>query len=193
MCQELCGVTLGQREARALNRFDLIARRALPWLSMAVYVLTVLYFTILGRSVSGQPPQLEFFWSYREWLAGDALLGREIALNIALFVPIGFLLSTCLGGTTLYGLRRGFSAVVLSALFSLVVEMGQLMTLRGLFEWDDLISNTVGALIGVWMSRLILDWRHGGIAADWAVLVLLSSVWVCSRQERGSSPTRRII
>ena len=34
-------------------------------------------------------------------------------------------------------------------LFSFTIEMLQLFLMRGLFEWDDVFSNTLGAAIGV--------------------------------------------
>lgn len=108
-----------------------------------IYVFTVIWFTVLKRSVSLQTPQFEVLWSYKKWLAGDWELGIEILGNMAMFFPFGFLLME---------LCRAKGKVILIAisalLFSLTIETLQLVLMRGLFEWDDLISNGVGAILG---------------------------------------------
>jgi hypothetical protein len=40
-------------------------------------------------------------------------------------------------------------------LFSFTIEMLQLFLMRGLFEWDDVFSNTLGAAIGVALYILV--------------------------------------
>ena len=48
------------------------------------------------------------------------------------------------------------AAVVAAAfLFSLTVEALQLFMMRGLFEWDDIFSNTLGAVTGIVLDQLI--------------------------------------
>ena len=44
--------------------------------------------------------------------------------------------------------RQSWIAIVMGAMFSTALEILQLMTHRGLFEWDDIVYNTIGALIG---------------------------------------------
>lgn len=96
--------------------------------------------------------QTEIFWSYKKWLAGNEDMGREIMANIAMFVPFGFLtaavypLSDRRSGTNM---PRTVVVMAAAALFSLTIETLQLFLMRGLFEWDDLVSNTGGALIGL--------------------------------------------
>lgn len=76
-------------------------------------------------------------------MAGDWELGVEILGNMAMFVPFGFMLMSLF--------RRKGKAVLIIALavgFSLMIETSQLLLMRGLFEWDDLISNGLGAVLG---------------------------------------------
>lgn len=61
--------------------------------------------------------------------------------NIAMFIPFGFLLSALLS-------RRRF-IIPAAILSSILIETLQLLLMRGLFEWDDVVSNTIGAAIGV--------------------------------------------
>lgn len=72
----------------------------------------------------------------------------QLVLNVALFVPFGFLLRTVL--------RRGWAwALAGGALVSLFIETTQLTGIWGLypcayrvFDVDDLITNTLGAVLG---------------------------------------------
>ena len=41
----------------------------------------------------------ELFWSYAAWAQGKPGHGREILLNIALFVPLGYFLAAVLDGS----------------------------------------------------------------------------------------------
>ena len=65
------------------------------WLAvtLTLYILTVIWYTVLQRPVSFQTSKYELFWSYKEWLNGDIALGKQVLANIAMFVPFGLLLS----------------------------------------------------------------------------------------------------
>lgn len=74
----------------------------------------------------------------------------QIVLNVILFIPFGFMLSCYL-----YKYHRPqhlFLPILLSGLFvSVSVELLQYLTSRGLTEIDDVMNNTVGAMIG-WLG-----------------------------------------
>ena len=70
------------------------------------------------------------FWSYI-----DPALRQEILLNILLFIPVGLL-------------GRTWRIIPVSAFFSAAIELSQLISHRGLFEFDDIIHNTLGTAIG---------------------------------------------
>ena len=108
---------------------------------LVTYIFIVLCLTVFHRSLRINNAQLDPLWSYKEWLAGDTELGNEILANMAMFVPFGFMLSGVL-------LKRCF-IIPAAIVFSLTIETLQLVLMRGLFEWDDVISNTIGAAIGV--------------------------------------------
>ena len=58
-----------------------------PFPFLTVYLLFVLYITLLSRSSSLlRSCRLELFWSYQVWLQGNAALGREILLNYLGFI-----------------------------------------------------------------------------------------------------------
>ena len=47
-----------------------------------------------------------------------------------------------------------FMAIVLAILFS--IELVQMLTMVGSFDVDDIILNTLGALIGLILTRIVL-------------------------------------
>ena len=75
----------------------------------------------------------EIFWS---WRRRD--LRAQVYSNIILFIPVGFLL----------GIKTGWKCIPLATGISVLIELIQLLTKRGLFEFDDIIHNTAGAVIG---------------------------------------------
>jgi glycopeptide antibiotics resistance protein len=77
------------------------------------------------------------------------LLGQliNIAGNIGLFIPFGFLLPACLNG-------RLKKAIVIFWTGVLLIEFLQLISKRGEFDVDDVILNTLGFLLGYWILRL---------------------------------------
>ena len=112
-----------------------------------IYIFIVLWITVLHRSLRISNAQLDPLWSYKEWFNGDAELGNEILANMAMFVPFGFMLSVVLP-------KRRF-IIPVAIVFSLTIETLQLVLMRGLFEWDDVISNTIGAAVGVLLFQTV--------------------------------------
>lgn len=110
----------------------------------------LLWYTVFSRPVTFQPPQLELFWSYKKWLAGDWGLGWEILGNIVMFIPFGFLLAPCL----FLNKNRFILVLIAGILFSCLIEILQLELWRGLFEYDDIFNNALGTVLGYWLYGL---------------------------------------
>ena len=93
-----------------------------------VYSGLILLLTIGTRAIGIQEAKTDLFWSYKEWLFGNWDVGWQILANIALFIPLGMLLDKkhCL---------------FIPILLSVSIELTQLLTLRGLFEFDDILNN----------------------------------------------------
>jgi glycopeptide antibiotics resistance protein len=70
--------------------------------------------------------------------------------NIILFIPFGFLLP--LLAKKLFSLK---AVIPLAFLLSLTIETVQILTTIGRFDIDDLILNTIGAVIGYYIVRMI--------------------------------------
>lgn len=112
---------------------------------LILFIALVLWYTVLKRNTALHYAQTELLWSYRLWFQGNWKLGLEILGNVAMFIPFGFLASSVLGR------RRAVCVIISAFLLSLCIEVLQLVLMRGLFEWDDVINNTLGALIG-WLA-----------------------------------------
>ncbi len=111
-----------------------------------VYTLCVLFITVIGRFIHedfrAQPIPLS---SYRSYLMTSNI--RElwgIILNVLMFVPLSFLTAQLLREH-----RPVRFALLCSILLTLTIEALQYVTRTGTFEVDDLIHNTLGALIGI--------------------------------------------
>ena len=121
-------------------------RRWVPAL-LAVWAFYVFSLAVLSRSTQPEAQvMLRLFWSYENWPEG----WEQIVANVAVFVPLGFLL----------GLLTGWKGVFAGAGFSLLIELLQLLLRRGVFEFDDILHNTLGTLLGVALAVLLLRLRH---------------------------------
>ena len=78
-----------------------------------------------------------------------------------MFIPFGFLMSALLPTTP--SSKGGKKAAVViggAILFSLIIETLQLVLMRGLFEWDDVFSNTVGAIADLLLYNLLSRFNY---------------------------------
>lgn len=138
---------------------------------LSVYVLANLYETILFRPVkSGMAAELELLWSYREALSiagglavSDMGVLVEILLNVLLYIPMGYLLPFV--WPELRPRRGPVSGRIVAIGFacSVLTELAQLIFRIGLFEFDDMLNNTLGCLIGCVLYEIIQrrhEWRE---------------------------------
>lgn len=119
-------------------------RRVTPRPLLAAYILFILMETVLGRESGVGRVELVPFCSY-----SHPELRMEILLNYVLFIPLGCLLHLC------FGKKWGLKVVLIGFLLSVSIETVQLVFRIGLFEFDDMIGNTVGCLIGAVIGKLI--------------------------------------
>lgn len=128
------------------------------------YIAAVLWITLFSRFGTGRRNFLLPFYSYVEIWKGEWRPLLENIGNVVLFIPLGVALK-CSGVKDVK--RAGFFT-------SLFIEVLQFTFALGTFECDDLIHNTLGAVIGAWCVGKI----GGEIKLSWRV-VLLSMV-LCS-------------
>lgn len=119
------------------------AKRFVLGALLAEYYFLVLCSTVICRA-SHEERSIELmpFWNYPDiWNKVDYPADLiEVLLNMALFVPIGFLL----GGIGLPPKKVLLSGVYLSG----IIEVSQFAFCKGLCETDDVMHNSVGAFLG---------------------------------------------
>lgn len=139
------------RAADRLQRQKGKGRRAvLPTAAFWIYVSIILIITFFSReSGSRQGMDLELFST---WGINDRN-NAYVVENVLLFIPCGFL------GPWAFGfLRKWICCGAFGFGTSLLIELLQLITQRGYFQVDDILTNTLGALIGYLVYR-ILFWK----------------------------------
>lgn len=122
------------------------------------YLFFILCVTLLFRD-SSDSLQFQFFpfWSY------DVLNYKIIAqliLNVLLFMPMGFLLGIIMNEI------RWMQVIEMGSLFSIMIEILQLLTRRGVCNIDDVIHNTIGCAIGYGIFRLCKT-----------ILIIIIKIW----------------
>ncbi len=128
------------KEHRKIN-----IKRLLWWLVFLCYIFVVAGATMFSRGSNYEydmiPP---LFYSYKNaWNNWSITEWRNIILNICMFVPFGLLLPM-----GLKWFRKCYRTYVAGFLFSLLIELSQMIFKIGIFEPDDLLDNTLGAIIG---------------------------------------------
>lgn len=113
---------------------------------LAIYICNVLGITVFNRLPYNRVKyNMELFWSYRA-AAENRKLIWEIVLNYFMLLPFGILGSFYL---------KGRWVILLGLLSSVAIEFTQFFMRRGFFEFDDIIGNTLGVIIGVGMYHLM--------------------------------------
>ena len=120
-------------------------------------MVVLLYYTVVGRySHEEYDYQIHIFYSYRFLLEQfDFQSIRQLAINLVMLIPVGFLLSVIIKGKYKYVI-----ALVLCLLLTVFIESMQLWMKCGSFEIDDIINNMIGAIIGVLIYALIYWITH---------------------------------
>lgn len=99
---------------------------------------------------------------------------KQILLNIALFIPLGYFLPSIFESTRHPYLWALFAALLVSA----SVELTQFLTYRGMLDVDDLISNVCGAAVGLPIYASVEKHRQderGRQAEKWMPVVLIAA------------------
>ena len=127
-------------------------KKALLILVLLVWLVLTLFVTLLRGSGSGfREWNFHLFLAWKEaWSQFTLKVWLNVLLNVALFMPLGFLLP-------LLAQKFKNSWIMLITGFggSLLIELTQLALGRGMFDVDDLFTNTLGAMLG-WALIMVL-------------------------------------
>ena len=118
------------------------------------YIILTIYFLLFaeetGRTVATESynynlelfKEIRRFWDYRETLGRGAFVLNVIG-NVVCFIPMGIMLPLIFKKC-----KNILFTVFMVFLFSLTMEIIQLITKVGSFDVDDLFLNTLGGFIG---------------------------------------------
>ena len=124
---------------------SLVLSRRANLVLLAVYVGVIIYMTLMFRAKGNSGAQFELFWSYKQFLTSPDLR-KEIINNILMFIPLGSILYKC------FESKR---SIIIAAILSILIEAAQYYTGYGLAEFDDVISNCLGAFIGLLAAVIV--------------------------------------
>ena len=108
------------------------------------YTLFIVWYTLLIREPhTDRIFKPELFWAIRAWIVNPTIESKKEAvqylLNILFFIPYGLL----------FPWKDNWKRVLVTALvLSISIELSQYIFNLGWCEVDDVISNTLGAMIG---------------------------------------------
>ncbi|MDE5778474.1 MAG: VanZ family protein [Lachnospiraceae bacterium] len=139
-----------------------------------IYMLCLVYFLLLSDGFGRLEGYTEYrynlkpfqeimrFVKYRNYIDFTSVVVNLLG-NVIAFVPFGALIRWVLNRKIYW-----YQAVAYTFLFSLCVELLQLVARVGVFDVDDLILNTLGGLVGFWVYYILLllnrrsERRHEG-------------------------------
>ena len=114
----------------------------------AIYCLLMVWIILFKLSISpaevqalARPRNINWIPFYYEELSGTRFHRTEILNNLAVFVPFGLYLN-------MLGMKNG-RAVLAGFLFSFTLELCQFVFQLGSSDVTDLITNTLGTLVGI--------------------------------------------
>ena len=136
--------------------------RVISRFCFVIYMIVLVYFLLLsdgfGRMEGYSRYQYNLipFQEIIRFIKYHAYLDFSIVVinllgNVVAFMPFGALIRWVIDRKT-----KWFQATGYTFLFSLCVELLQLVAKVGVFDVDDLILNTLGGLIGFWIYYLLL-------------------------------------
>ena len=129
--------------------------QASAFIALVCFLGVVFASTVFTREPEMRQYELIPFWSWRKIFAKrDKELLLENLLNCILLFPAGCLFPVVAGRSI-----RPKAAYAIGFAFSAVIEVSQLIFCRGLFEWDDMIHNGLGCMVGCMIVNALVGKR----------------------------------
>lgn len=146
------------------------AKRRWGWMALLTLYLSAMYIVV------GVPGVQYIVWDptlnlvpFQDFSTSNI---TGMVLNIVMFAPLGFLLPICFEHY-----RYWSRALTAGFLTSLTVELIQLFTFRAT-DVDDLIMNTLGAIVGFLLAKLLFRHRTAVYRGkrDWLELTVINLI-----------------
>ncbi|MDR1798811.1 MAG: VanZ family protein, partial [Bifidobacteriaceae bacterium] len=159
------------------HRGGLTAGRTLAWVAAAIYAMALWAYTLLPLPAPGElrcvGKQLRpFAWvsDFFHYPHGPAQLIHnpvllQVGLNVVLFLPLGFFIRLLAHRGVAAALVTGFGTSLLIELTQLTGVWGAYSCAYRLFDVDDLMVNTAGAVLGSLAALAVPSLRHHAWAA----------------------------
>lgn len=131
---------------------ELDKKKSCIWAMLIFYFILVFGATLGSRGGWELGYNLHAFSSYKSaWANESKTEAQHLVLNIVMFVPFGFLMPVALKKC-----EKWWVTYVVGFCASLFIELLQFVTRRGACDVDDIINNTLGAMIGYGLIRVLL-------------------------------------
>lgn len=115
------------------------------------YIIVVVFATLLmeRKAVLIEANLVPFSSYISAWNSFGMFLWRNIILNICMFIPLGMILP-------LFHrvFKKWWCTYSVGLLLTILIEVSQYISKRGIFEVDDIINNTLGCMIGYGIWQL---------------------------------------
>lgn len=135
-----------------LKQKKIVRTQAVAGLLLFLFLGIVFGSTVFARMPDGKHRfEPVIFWSWNEVYHGSREMLKENILNMILLFPMGILLPVVFHKTLSW--KKGFLA---GFIVSVTIEICQLVFCRGLFEWDDMVHNGLGCMIGCILSEAVI-------------------------------------
>lgn len=142
----------------SVYKHKILKLQAIAVLLLAGYIGIVFGSTVFTRKSSIRKYKIIPLWSWKEILFGNG--GKELLieniLNIILLLPMGILLPFVFKKKL-----KSKRAFLYGFFVSAMIECCQLAFKCGLFEWDDMIHNGIGCMLGSMIGNKVLnEWQR---------------------------------
>ena len=133
-----------------------LMQKKIKWISFlsSGMLLTWLYWVyascvLCRNSYEDYHYNLQLFWSYAFMKQyPHSYMLQEILMNMVMLLPVGVLFPIA------FDCHKAWLVTLFGFLCSAGIELLQLVCKKGLFEWDDMIHNTIGVVAGFLLVRL---------------------------------------
>lgn len=126
-------------------------------LFLIVYVYLVIRITLFNRSITEYATyNMELFWCVKKaWNEKSSLHWYYVIGNILLFMPMGFLIPFFIRI-----MRKIEITILVGLVISMMIELIQFTFHIGLFEFDDIINNAIGNIMGYGVFIIIYCYHN---------------------------------
>lgn len=155
ICFSVIFVIAAYISLRLVRKQKIVVSQAAAGLLLLLFLGLVFGSTVFTREPGlHHKYELELFWSWKAVYHGNRELLTENLLNMVLLLPAGLLLPVIVRRRLAW-----WKGLLAGMLVSFVIEICQLVFCRGLFEWDDIIHNGIGCMMGCVISGWLMKRR----------------------------------